>query len=69
LKLILELDGGIHHTKEHKEKDKQRDEYFKTEGFKILHYENSVVFHSLELIFQGIEKVPTPPSPSGRGAG
>ncbi|MBI9100242.1 MAG: DUF559 domain-containing protein [Spirochaetaceae bacterium] len=65
LKLILELDGNIHQTKEQKEKDKQRDEYLISEGFTILHYENYVVLHNLELMFQKIEKLLLPPSPFG----
>jgi len=64
LKLILELDGSIHHTKVQKEKDKQREEYLRSEGFTILRLENYVVLHKPELIFQNIEKLLSPPSPS-----
>lgn len=67
LKLILELDGSVHFNKEQKERDKFRDEYLKSEGFTVFRFENNVVLYNLELLFEKIEKLYIPPSPSGRG--
>lgn len=43
LKLIIEVDGGYHNTKEQKAKDKQRDEDFKSIGYTTLRYTNEQI--------------------------
>lgn len=43
LKLIIEVDGGYHNTKEQKLKDKQRDHDFKSIGYTTLRYTNEQV--------------------------
>ena len=40
LGLIIELDGWVHGEDEQKKKDKQREEYLKNKGYKILRYRN-----------------------------
>ena len=66
LKLILELDGSIHLKKEQKEKDKLRDEYFKSEGFIVFRFKNNIVLYRPEVLFQKIEKKLLSPSPSSK---
>ena len=43
LKLVIEVDGGYHNTEEQKEKDKQRDEDFKSIGYTTLRYTNEQI--------------------------
>ena len=79
VKLVLELDGGIHLEKEQKEKDVIRNEYLKSEGFTVLRVWNNVVLNKTEEFLKQIEAIvsslpthssPTPlsfSSPPGRG--
>ena len=73
IKLVLELDGGIHLEKEQKEKDVIRDEYLKSEGFTVLRIWNDVVLNKTEEFLKQIKTIasslPThsSSSPSGRG--
>ncbi|MCF6335461.1 MAG: DUF559 domain-containing protein, partial [Spirochaetales bacterium] len=79
VKLVLELDGGIHLEKEQKEKDVIRDEYLESEGFTVLRISNNVVLEKTEKFLKQIETIVSslsthsPPSlqssssPSGRG--
>jgi len=57
LKLILELDGNIHFTKEQIEKDKLRDEYLKSSGFAIFRFENYEVLNKQEALLHTIKKL------------
>ncbi len=67
LKLVLELDGGIHLTIKQREKDKIRDEYLKSEGFKIYRFANRIALDNPEVILQTIKKYVNLPLPfSGR---
>ena len=43
LKLIIEVDGGYHNTPEQKEKDRKRDEDFKSIGYTTLRFKNEEV--------------------------
>jgi len=72
VKLVLELDGGIHLEKEQKEKDIIRDEYLKSEGFTVLRIWNDVVLNKTEEFLKQIETIASSSSPSfssphGRG--
>jgi very-short-patch-repair endonuclease len=42
-KLIIEIDGIQHSTMKGLEKDRQRDEYLKSEGFLVLRFNNSEI--------------------------
>jgi len=48
--LIIELDGGQHYTEEGRKKDKDRDDYLKKEGYKILRFSDRELFEN----FQGV---------------
>ena len=68
-KIIIELDGGQH--SEHEEKDQKRDEWFRSEGFKILRLWNNDVLSQTEEILEIIAKKclesPSPSSPPIKG--
>ncbi|MFZ2054759.1 MAG: DUF559 domain-containing protein [Candidatus Aminicenantales bacterium] len=53
-KIIIELDGGQH--SEYEEKDQKRDEWFRSEGFKILRFWNNDVISQTEEILEIIAK-------------
>ena len=54
-KLIIELDGAVHNNTVNKEYDLKRTEYLKSYGFKILRFENYLVFEQLEMVLDAIK--------------
>ena len=54
-KLIIELDGEVHNTAEAQEYDTQRTEYLERLGYKVLRFENKMVFDNLESVFTEIK--------------
>ncbi len=54
LGLIIELDGWVHGEDEQKKKDKQREEYLKNKGYKILRYRNEQIKDDFEAVIQDI---------------
>ena len=64
LKLIIELDGEPHFTQLQSAKDKNRDLRLKELGYKVLRYENQVVFDHPDFIFDDIRSL-LPPPPVG----
>jgi len=42
-KLVIEIDGGYHLTDEQIKRDKNKDNYYKERGFKVLHIKNEDV--------------------------
>ena len=71
-KIIIEVDGDIHFTdKEQEQKDRVREHWFKTRGYKILRYNNVDIFNNLEWILEEIynevtKSHPALPSAEGR---
>jgi very-short-patch-repair endonuclease len=61
LKLIIELDGDPHFTQLQSAKDKTRDLRLKELGYKVLRYENQVVFDHPDFIFDDIRSLLPPP--------
>ena len=53
-RIVIELDGGQH--AENKDKDKERDIYFKNYGFTVLRFWNSEVFENLEGVLETIRQ-------------
>ena len=53
-KLIIEIDGSQHYEKEGIEKDKIRDEYFKSLGLKVLRFTNLDVLKNLNGVLEKI---------------
>ncbi|KKQ77534.1 MAG: hypothetical protein A3A96_02435 [Candidatus Zambryskibacteria bacterium RIFCSPLOWO2_01_FULL_39_39] len=54
-KLIIELDGEIHNTKEAKEYDAVRDKYFKELGYKVLRFKNRELENDTEKVLDRIK--------------
>ena len=55
-KLVIELDGGIHSTKEAKEKDQHRDENLINFGLKVLRIENEEVIKDITSVLEKIKQ-------------
>ena len=54
-KLIIELDGEIHKNATAEEKDRSRDKRLEELGFKIIRFENKMVFDFLPSVLKEIE--------------
>jgi len=73
-RLIIELDGSQHNAEAHREYDKVRDRWLRSQGFRILRYWNNEVFEEweaiAEAIWKAVQEEPLTPSPSpARGEG
>jgi len=55
-KLIIELDGDIHNTKEAKEYDSVRDKFFKELDYTVLRFLNTEVENGTERVLEKIKK-------------
>ena len=55
-KLIIEIDGSQHYEDENIVKDKERDEYLNTFGFKVLRYSNLDINRRFEDVCEDILK-------------
>ena len=56
-KLIIELDGNVHNNPIGSERDAKRDEHLKELGFKVLRFENKLVFEDLEGVLKTISEI------------
>jgi len=54
-KLIIELDGEVHNTKEAEEYDKVRDKFFRELGFTVLRFKNSEIKDKISEVVKKIE--------------
>ena len=54
-KLIIELDGEVHKNPEAEEHDSKHTERLRSMGFKILRFENKMVFDALPSVLKEIE--------------
>jgi very-short-patch-repair endonuclease len=59
-RLIIELDGSVHNSKEQKEKDKFRDENLRDMDFKVLRFKNQEIFTKIDDVKQRIINVVNP---------
>lgn len=57
LKLIVEVDGGIHNDKEQKSHDVKRDFWLKSKGFKIIRVCNEDCIYSMEIVLDKINEM------------
>ena len=53
-KIVLELDGGQHYNLAGKEKDRERDNYMKNQGVKVLRFSDREVFENIDGILETI---------------
>jgi len=74
-KLIVEIDGGQHFEDGHAARDRKRDTYLATKGFRVLRFSNHDVMTNrtgvLEAIAEAVQKARAPslPSPASGGGG
>jgi len=54
-RLIVELDGEIHNSPSNVQKDSIRIKYLESLNFKVIRFENRMVFESLPSVFMEIE--------------
>ena len=54
-RLIIELDGDIHNNPIQIEKDATRTAYFESMNYKLIRFENKMVFNNLVSVFMEIE--------------
>jgi very-short-patch-repair endonuclease len=72
-RLVIEIDGGQHYEPQGIARDRQRDSYLTSEGYRVLRFSNHDVLTNktgmLETIITALQaKAPSLPSPaSGRG--
>ena len=70
-RLIIEVDGGQHSSE--REKDTERDNHLKKNGFRVLRFWNNEVFTNIEGVLEVIKthylKSPSPTPPPVKGGG
>ncbi len=72
-RLIVELDGPVHDTPQARVSDLRRDEYLRSQGFRVVRFRNEDVALRREMVLNAIKAAlgaatPTPgPSPQGGG--
>ena len=55
LKLVIEVDGGIHDEKEQAEYDKQRSLFLETYGLKIIRFRNKQIMEEFDSVVKEIQ--------------
>ena len=53
-KIVIEIDGSQHYKEENAQKDKERDEYLKSLGIKVLRYSNLDINKNFEGVCKDI---------------
>ena len=53
-RLVIEIDGGQHAEEKEKDKDHRRDEWLRSEGFKVLRFWSNEVLLNLEGVLETI---------------
>jgi very-short-patch-repair endonuclease len=53
-KMIIELDGDVHGDYFQIQKDEARDDFFRTNGFKVIRFENRFIFQYPEMVIETI---------------
>jgi very-short-patch-repair endonuclease len=54
IKLVIEVDGGIHHSEEHQEYDRMRDDHLQKFGINLLRFTNKEVLINTEKVLDSI---------------
>ncbi len=55
-RIIIELDGEVHLNAYSEEKDRRREKVLEEMGFKVLRFENKMVFDNLQSVLQEIKE-------------
>lgn len=69
--LVVECDGEVHDSPDQKKHDDKRDAYLKSQGLKVIRFQNDRVLNDTTTVLEEIAShLPAPgSSPSGRGGG
>jgi len=65
LKLVIELDGGVHRL--HEERDMARDERLRAAGFTVLRFQNEAFLNNPSIITSAVEALMHPSPLGGEG--
>ena len=57
LKLIIEIDGDVHFYEENMAADREREEYFKNLGLKVVRYTNLDIFQNIDSVLADLKKI------------
>lgn len=57
LKLVIEIDGGVHHSQEAKEKDRLRDEFMQSLDLKTIRFTNNEVDKEGEVVVKKLKEI------------
>ena len=57
IKLIIELDGGQHNTKENILVDEERTKFLESKGYKVIRFWNNEIDNNLEGVYLELEKI------------
>lgn len=63
-KLVVELDGGQHHTDEGMERDRRREEFLRSQGLRVLRFSNIDVLKNTDGVVEKIVEELRNPLPS-----
>ena len=55
-RLVIELDGHVHGHQEAMARDEQRDRYLSEHGYRVVRFENRLVFDDIEGVLSGLKK-------------
>ncbi len=56
LRLVIELDGGVHHEKIQLQRDTERDALMKRNGLSVLRFDNERILKNLEGVLEAIKE-------------
>jgi very-short-patch-repair endonuclease len=65
-RVIIEIDGGQHGLPEGEQYDRERDAFFRSQGFQVLRYWNSDVDQNLEGVMESVLSALDAPTPALR---
>jgi very-short-patch-repair endonuclease len=65
-RMIIEIDGGQHGLPEGVQNDRERDVFFRSQGFQVLRYWNSDVNQNLEGVMESVLSALDAPTPALR---
>ena len=67
--LVIEIDGGQHYEDQNILEDKEREDYFRKLGLRVIRFTNLDVFKNIENVVDKIYQKINPPQPSFKKEG
>jgi len=53
-RLVIELDGSLHNTDEHRVRDERRTRWLESEGFRVIRFWNNDLTHSMDGVLETV---------------